>query len=215
MSFSKALPSYSFDSFELSKDRRTTEQPKPILQHGLRPILIKITPHIFTILVIVSIVQLSFREQYWMDLVPPQQYIIAGLTQGGALNALQLAAKVVEMIILASLSFIIMFTAQRYLLGESGLPLGLMASPHQVITGELLRRKGFWSSWNTKSTFNGSTPLPGYTPRSGFYVFCRPSLVTVTGPSAAIAVIPSLDWFSMNKPFVSDPSPFYVFKRDH
>ena len=144
-----------------------------------------------------------------MDLVPPNQQISPGLTQGGALNALQLAAKLVELVILASLSFIVMYTSQRYLLGRSGLPLGLMASPHQVITGELLRRKGFWSAWNTKSTFNGSTPWV-YTP---FWFLCLVSalLVMITGPSAAIAVIPTLDWFPLSKPFLNDPSPYYIF----
>ncbi|KAF8850482.1 hypothetical protein BDZ45DRAFT_770093 [Acephala macrosclerotiorum] len=41
-------------------------------------------------------VQLSFRNVYWMDLKSPQKYISPELTQGGALNFLQLAAKLHE-----------------------------------------------------------------------------------------------------------------------
>ena len=142
-----------------------------------------------------------------MDLLPPTQHIAPGLTQSGALNALQLAAKMVELVIMASMSFIVMHSAQRYLLGKSGLPLGLMASPHQIMTGELLRRKGFWSAWNARSTFNGAS---AYTP---FWILCLAAtlLIIITGPSAAIAVIPTLNWFSVNKPFTNGVSPFYVF----
>ncbi len=188
---SNKFPNDSQNRFNRPKRVPTNERPKPVLEHGTRTMLIKVLPHLFAMIIIVAIVQLTFREHYWMDLVPPNQRIISGLTQGGALNALQLAAKLVELVALASLSSIVLYTPQRYLLGKSGLPLGLLASPHQIITGELLRRKGFRTAWNTKSTFNGSTPW-AYTP---FWILCLLAtvLVTITGPSAAIAVIPSLD----------------------
>ena len=208
-SFSNEILDDTQPSFDRSKRVPTNERPKPVLEYNTRTMVIKVLPHIFATIIISSIVQLSFRNRYWMDLVPPKQQIAPGLTQGGALNALQLAAKLVELVILASLSFIVLYTSQRYLFGKSGLPLGLLASPHQIITGELLRRKGFWAAWSTKSTFNGATPL-GYTP---FWILCllATMLVTVTGPSAAIAVIPSLDWFPLHRPFISEPAPFYIF----
>ena len=196
-SFSYSPESDSLTSLSRPKRIPTNERPKAILSHSLRPVLVKLLPHVLAALVIVAIVQLSFQEQYWMDLVPPNQHISPGLTQGGALNALQLAAKLVELIILSSLSFIVMYTAQQYLLGKSGLPLGLMASPHQVVTGELLRRNGFWSAWNGRSTFTGASPWV-YTP---YWLLCLLAtlLVAITGPSAAIAVIPSLDWFPVGQ----------------
>ena len=53
----------------------------------------KFVLHIFSVHVTAGVVQLSFRNVYWMDLQCSNKDITPGLTQGGALNFLQLATK--------------------------------------------------------------------------------------------------------------------------
>jgi len=180
------------------------ERPKPAIQKGLRANFTKLVPHLTAIAVTVAVVQLSFRNQYWMDLVDPNQTILPGITQAGALNALQLAAKLHEMILVASLSNIVMHVAQAHLIGNHGLPLGLLTNSFMVGSGDFVRRKAFWSSI--------------WTSRSHFWRFWLLSLLatviaTLSGPSSAIAVIPSLNWFPLDKAFDNAVQPYFVFNE--
>jgi hypothetical protein len=79
----------------------TKEKPKIAFGKGLRGNWIKFYPHLLAIAVTLAVVQLSFRNVYWMDLKPPNHRITPGLTQGGALNFLQLAAKLHEYVLLS------------------------------------------------------------------------------------------------------------------
>ena len=79
----------------------TKEKPKIAFGKGLRGNWIKFTSHLPAIAVTLAVVQLSFRNVYWMDLKPPNHQITPGLTQGGALNFLQLAAKLHEYVLLS------------------------------------------------------------------------------------------------------------------
>lgn len=183
---------------------QSLEAPKPAILRGFWPNSYKLFTHLAASAVTVAVVQLSFRNEYWMDLMDPNVEILPGITQGGAMNALQLAAKLHELILVASLGTIIMHVAHEHLVGNHGLPLGLIANMFAIGSGDYLRTKAFWASvWTGKAHYW----------RFWLCSLLATILATLAGPSSAIAVIPSLNWFSIDKPFTDDVLPFYVFNQ--
>lgn len=190
----------------------SSEPRKLAFRSGLLANLPTLLPHLIAIAATFGVISLSYRGTYWMDLVPPQKLIAPLLTQSGALNALQFAAKLHELLILASLTTIVMGAMRTHLLGQSGLPFGLMASGFQIFSGEWLRRKSFWASWKTQkpsgSLFTRYPFVPFLT------LFILSSLVaTLSGPSSAIAIVPTLNWFPLPHPFNTTVLPFFVFNQ--
>ncbi len=180
------------------------EGPKEAIRTGFWPNSYKLLPHLAASAVTIAVIQLSFRNEYWMDLKDPNVEILPGITQGGAMNALQLAAKLHELILVASLGNIIMHFAQSYLVTNRGLPLGLIATGFAIGSGDYLRTKAYWSSIRT-----GKAHYWRFAMLSLFATL----LATLAGPSSAIAVIPSLNWFSIDHPFVNDVLPFYIYNQ--
>jgi hypothetical protein len=197
------------------------EGPKEAIRTGFWPNSYKLLPHLAGSIVTIAVVQLSFKNEYWvslwtsryhlpaltpfqMDLKDPNVEIVAGITQGGALNALQLAAKVHELILIASLGTIVMHVAHAHLIGSRGLPLGMLANGFAIGSGDYIRTKAYWSSIRTG--------------KAHFWRFWLLSLLatilaTIVGPSSAIAVIPSLRWFAIDKPFTDDVLPFFIYNQ--
>ncbi|KUJ24498.1 uncharacterized protein LY89DRAFT_23759 [Mollisia scopiformis] len=188
----------------------TGERPKVAIKPGLRNNWKKIAPHIVAASITVAVCQLSFRDVYWMDLRPPNQLVALNLTQGGALNALQLAAKLHELIILASISSIVLHAVQHHLNGVNGLPLGMITNAFELGSGQFLRRGSFWSSlWRVD-------PVTGKRSRwLSFWLLSLFStiLVTLAGPSSAIAVIPTLGYFDLHHPFNEIILPYFIFNE--
>lgn len=182
----------------------TFENPKPAIYTGFWENSPKLLPHFIANLVTATVVQLSFRNHYWMDLKDPQYEILPGITQGGALNALQLAAKLHELIIVASLGKMILHVAQNYLVGRAGLPLGLITNSFSIGGGDFLFTKAFWKAiWTTRN----------HHWRFWLVSLLATVLAMLAGPSSAIAVIPSLNWYPLEKPFLEEALPFYIFNQ--
>lgn len=182
----------------------TFETPKPAIYTGFRANSSKLIPHFVALGVTAAVVQLSFRKHYWMDLQDPGYKVLPGITQGGALNALQLAAKLHEIILVASLGKIVLHVAQDHLVGRSGLPLGLITNSFSIGAGDFLWTKAFWKSiWTTKNQHW----------RFWLLSLLATTLAMLAGPSSAIAVIPSLDWYPLRYPFQEEVLPFYIFNQ--
>ncbi|KAK5455005.1 hypothetical protein LTS15_005725 [Exophiala xenobiotica] len=217
---------YTVDSFTSSKERITEytkfessdiflpdpasvpqeplEQPKQAIRKGFWANFTKLLPHMTASIVAAIVVGINFRNLYWMDLVDPTVEILPGITQGGALNALQLAAKLVELVLVASLGSIVLHVAQNHLVGDHGLPLGLITNTFSIGSGDFLRTKAFWASaWTSKAHYW----------RFWLFSLFATLLATLTGPSSAIAVIPSLNWFPVDEPFDNNVLPYYVFNE--
>jgi hypothetical protein len=187
-----------------------SEAPKIAIRRGLRDNWTKLAPHVLAICVTAAVCQLSFRNIYWMDLQPPDKQIVLGLTQGGALNFLQLAAKLHELLILASITSIVIHATQAYLTGPSGLPFVMLANAFERGSGRFLRRKAFWASlWSVDTVTKKRNPFMSFWLLSLFSTL----LVTLSGPSSAIAVIPTLNYFDLCRPFELPVLPYYVFNE--
>ncbi|KAK5567751.1 hypothetical protein LTR43_006437 [Exophiala xenobiotica] len=180
------------------------EQPKQAFRKGFWANFTKLLPHMTASIVAAIVVGINFRNLYWMDLVDPTVEILPGITQGGALNALQLAAKLVELVLVASLGSIVLHVAQSHLVGDHGLPLGLITNIFSIGSGDFLRTKAFWASaWTSKAHYW----------RFWLFSLFATLLATLAGPSSAIAVIPSLNWFPVDEPFDNNVLPYYVFNE--
>jgi hypothetical protein len=180
------------------------EQPKQAIRKGFWANFTKLLPHMTASIVAAIVVGINFRNLYWMDLVDPTVEILPGITQGGALNALQLAAKLVELVLVASLGSIVLHVAQSHLVGDHGLPLGLVTNVFSIGSGDFLRTKAFWASaWTSKAHYW----------RFWLFSLFATLLATLAGPSSAIAVIPSLNWFPVDEPFDNNVLPYYVFNE--
>jgi hypothetical protein len=201
----KQAPSYNEISVSGVIPSRSGEVPKVAIQRGLRGNWTKFVPHIIAILVTVGVCQLSFRSVYWMDLQQPNQQIALGLTQGGVLNLLQLAAKLHELLILASISSILLHIVQVHLIGHSGVPLGMISNAFELGSARFLLRRFFWTMlWSG----NQLHLLPLWI----FSIFST-ILVVLSGPSSAIVVIPTLNYFDLPRPFNQSVLPYYVFNH--
>ncbi|RVX73117.1 hypothetical protein B0A52_02244 [Exophiala mesophila] len=200
-----ALDSLQPESSEPRIERADTlERPKPAIVKGLRANYRKFIPHLASIIVTTAVVQLSFRKQYWMDLQDPSANISPGLTQSGALNALQLAAKCHEVILVASLGKTVLRFAQHYLVGPRGLPLGFLTNSFLIGSGDFIFTKAFWSSvWSNKAHYWRFFTISLF----------AAMLAVLVGPSSAIAVIPSLNYYPLNAPFEQEMLPFYIFNH--
>jgi hypothetical protein len=205
---SKGFSSYTdiFPSDNILK--QYSEASKVAIKRGLRGNWTKLVPHILAVSVSLAVCQLSFRDAYWMDLRPPNVPVAFGLTQEGALNFLQLAAKLHELLILASISALVLHAVQTHLTGRSGLPLGMIANAFELGSAQFLRRKAFWSFlWQVDPATGKAFPYMRFWLLSLFSTI----LVTLAGPSSAIAVIPTLNYFDVPRPFEAPVLPYYVW----
>ena len=186
------------------------EVPKVAIKRGLRNNWTKLAPHVLAICVTAAVCQLSFRNVYWMDLQSPEKHIALGLTQGGALNFLQLAAKLHELLILASITSLVLHVIQSHLTGPSGLPFGMVANAFELGSGRFLRRMSFWTSiWSVDPATGKQFPFASFWLLSLFATL----LATLSGPASAISVIPTLNYFDLLRPFNDSVLPYYVFNE--
>jgi hypothetical protein len=135
---------------------RTGEKPKLAIRQGLHGNWWKLVPHIATVRATAGVVQLSFPNVYWMNVQPPDKNISPGLSQSGALNFLQLTAKIHELLILTSISSIVLHIVQLHLTGQDGLPVGMVANAFDLGSAQFLRRESFWSSLLTIDPATGN-----------------------------------------------------------
>ena len=156
------------------------EEPKVILQRGWS--LGKYRIHIVALIATGIVVGFNLSNRYAWD-----QGRLHKFTDDEAINALQFVAKLHEVIIVGSLSSILLHHIRRRLFGPKGVPLGLLSSGYQSSSAEYLCSKEFWSSFRTNKLLT---------------LILSISIVytNMVGPSSAVALIPSLNWFPVAVP---------------
>jgi hypothetical protein len=110
-------------------------------------------------------------------------------TTKNILNVMQFAAKLHEILIIASLSAIVLHRVRHCLWNPKGIQLGLLASSFQVGSFLYHTKTEFWGAvWYSRPTSldNLCTAL--------LFVLSF-ILATLAGPSSAIVMVPKLDWY--------------------
>lgn len=109
------------------------------------------------------------------------------------MNSLQFAAKVHELLILASLSAMILEYTRR-LISVDGLPFGLLSAVHRGADINLLRESAFW--WSICQKKKSTLAL-------GIILVFSALLSVLVGPSSAIAFIPTAGWYNFPGAFTN------------
>lgn len=154
--------------------------------------------HAISLFITLAILLLNISNKYWRDLGTPHQNAI--------LKAFQFAAKGHEISMGMSLSAIVMHRMRYGLSVSGGVPLGLLPAAYQLSSVEYLAEAGFRGGVRAKPTLR-------WLPLSiliawGFF------LSIFVGPSSAIVLIPSLDFWDLPKSFYRTPdhemNPTYI-----
>ena len=120
------------------------------------------------------LIWLYFAEVFWFEESNP---VVS--------NALQFAAKLIELAILGSLSAMVLHYARFCLLGDDGLPYGLLSVTYRVTDiMVLLKEKTFWVSFYKRRTIF-----------LGLFMLLVLLFSVLVGPAAAIILLPTADYY--------------------
>jgi hypothetical protein len=151
--------------------------------------------HILPVGVTFGILQLSFRNLYWADADAPNQRV--------KLSALQVAAKVHEILILVSLSSMVLHYTRKLMAAPKGISFGLLEAAYQSGLSSNPWTIGNWEALKhlkqrVKSKGKGSEARDGTRVRAWHLVILLvvfAFLALFIGPASAITLIPQLDWW--------------------
>lgn len=115
------------------------------------------------------------------------------MSQAAQLKYIQFAAKLHEMFMLASISFILFYFFHRRIL-KRGIPFRFLDTPYIISAGgglAALKTRQFWTAWfSSRSNFS-----------LGILLALCTVLTAVLQPFSAIALIPSLAWWPVKNPY--------------
>jgi len=176
------------ESTQLINERRyqPIEKAKIALKRGFPRL--EFTVHAASLTIIGALLWVHVSETFWRDFEVKKQR-----RQNMELKAWQFAAKVHELLMLASLSFVVFYYMRKLLVRRQGIPFGLVSAPYLTSSPGMLFRRSFWVGWGYHLPFGG-------------LLFLTCILSFALGPSSAITMIPSLGWYEMKNPFWADSS---------
>ncbi|KAI9162898.1 hypothetical protein HJFPF1_04493 [Paramyrothecium foliicola] len=172
------------------------EQSRPLVRgawHGLVRLFLHLPALLFTTIILWT----YYAKVYWFDETGLWNHSIS---TANILNALQLAAKLYELTVLASLADITLKIFKRRLIRQ-GLPMGILSGGYRVGDVFYLCSPHFWAA----------------APR---VVWLAVLLVAITllsvlvGPASAILLVPELGWFPLDGAFSRIPLPIYLETQD-
>jgi hypothetical protein len=138
--------------------------------------------HIPPLAITVTVLALNFSSHYYQDLGAPNQSVILG--------AFQLAAKLHEVLIAASITLVAVNYLQYELLRGRGLSLGQVLAGFQVTSLTSLWSPGVWNKCFSQ----------GFRTRRiqfALLVVVLATLASIVGPSSAILMLPIIGWWDI------------------
>jgi hypothetical protein len=170
------------------------EEPKVALERSVRQLLLSFAIHIIPSATTITLVSLSIFNVYFFDSDGTSTSLPIDMNE--LFNLFQFVAKIHEILLVSSLSAMVMHLVRIFLLGQRGLPFGLLTAGYSVGSAEYLLSKPFLTSAATKTTWIFVALIAVFT-----------ALANTLGPASAIALIPSLDWWQMKHPFGTESLP--------
>lgn len=152
---------------------------------------------------------LSYTCWYWF----PETELNLRLFHADAanvLNWLQLAAKLYEIVVVASMATITVKAYKRSFV-EDGIPLGLLSAAYRVGDVFVLLSSTFWrglgyANWRQPSKLSGQEIK--LLLLAAFFIV-NTLLSQLVGPASAILIIPELDWFPLPGAFSRTAMPIF------
>jgi hypothetical protein len=169
--------------------RNSSEKAKVALKR--QPPYLEFLVHVLTLAIIGGLLFVNIARYFWREFS-----LKAQKKQNVEIKAWQFAAKVYEILIMASLSFVVFTYMRQLLVGPRGIAFGLVSAPHTIASPAMLIKKQFWIRF-------------GRNPAFGLLLLVVCILSIALGPSSAILMIPSLTWSDMKNALSSDDSTIY------
>ena len=183
------------------------EAPKVVKR--ARPRYYELAVHILAILATTAIILVNVINQYWTDLgARTWGDELQGriMSQAAQLKYIQFAAKLHEMFMLASISFILLYFFHHRIL-KRGIPFGFLDAPYIISAGgglAVLKTRRFLTAWfSSRSNFS-----------LGILLALCTILTAVLQPFSAIALIPSLAWWPVKNPYDGHNFRVYIGNPD-
>jgi hypothetical protein len=188
-------------------DKKIGNESDITVKRNWRRVLTRSVIHLAPVAVTAYILQLNFRRIYWRDSNDKKlnEY----------LGALQVAAKLHEVLIIYSLSQVVLYNLQRNLVSCQGVPFGLFSSAYHTFLGGYPFTLSYFHSWATifGKRASRSTSTRGRWLGLAFLVLLVALLSLAVGPSSAIVVIPRLGWWDYDDVFRLFNNPRDPFKQ--
>ncbi|MCJ1378917.1 hypothetical protein MMC17_002016 [Xylographa soralifera] len=161
----------------------TREVPKPVFRKSLKAALSNSAIHVLPILASLTAVTLNLKTIY-------VGRTLTGQIESAAINIamLQGTAKLVELLIVASLTTIVVHTIRTEMVLGDGVPLGAIGGAFMFSSLSYFWSPELWGSFQSKLTLSAKLRLYGVLILSGL-------LAATVGPSTAVLIIPrNQDW---------------------
>lgn len=204
-----AQPEPTSDELEYEDEQESnTELQKVAISQNRSRALLQTCALLLPVGLSFGILQLSFRHVYWRG---------GGEADGDPhgineiLGVLQLAAKVHEIFIVFSLSQLVLHYLRQQLISARGLPFGLFTSAYLVALGSHPLSRGFLYSW--KSIFRRKH-IQWQSFGLALLIVLATLVGLAAGPASAIALIPRLDWWSLQDLFTFYERPDTITTSD-
>jgi hypothetical protein len=173
-----------------------TEEPKVLISKDSVPRFTESLVHLVLLAITAYVLVLNFRNTYWSDTETP--YV------NTKLEALQFAAKLYEILICASLASTSLHLLRYALWSAEGVSLGSLIASYGFGNVSILLSPAFWAGLI-------AAMQPRQQPRHFalmIFLVLAIFMAAVAGPSAAIMLIPQLDWWpqSYNASLISSGS---------
>lgn len=168
-------------------DRHSTAQSDEQSKRAIRSNLdwIELSIHLLGPAATSVVISLHAASHYWVDLGDD-----GSLSINATLKYLQVAAKLHETAMMASIFYVLLFLLHRRLI-KRGVSFGHLDAPYMIGAGGgigLLVTKRFWSPWRQHLSFS-------------LILLFSILLTLALNPASAIAMIPSLAYWSISNPF--------------
>ncbi|CAI6244225.1 unnamed protein product [Periconia digitata] len=167
------------------------EEPKEALKRGLKSFpIVEVIVHALAIGTVGVLIWLNVVKMPWVDFVIDDDTVETGYWQ--------LVAKAHELLITTSLSYIAFYYMRAMLMGERGVPFGLLSSTYQFSKPTMLYRHGAWISAVSHRAIFGLTLLV-------FGVISN-----LANPFSAILMIPTPGWVTTGERISADASTIHI-----
>lgn len=146
---------------------------------------VELSIHLLGLAATSVVISLHAANHYWVDLGED-----GSLSINAILKYLQVAAKLHETAMMASISYVLLFLLHRRLL-QKGVSFGHLDAPYMIGAGGgigLLITKRFWSPWRQHLIFS-------------LILLFSILLTLALNPASAIAMIPSLAYWTISHPY--------------
>ncbi|KAK4248146.1 hypothetical protein C7999DRAFT_31461 [Corynascus novoguineensis] len=189
---SHSSPGTTEDSHQLPESRNAKGQPV-LLDNGAR--FWDSSIHLLPLALTALLIAMNIQRWYWIH---EEDMYKLWESPDTILSLFQFAAKVHELLVIASLGALTLKLFKRHLVG-SRIPLGLLTGAYRV--GDI--------PYIFSSSFHGAAW--GSYWFLALVIFINTMLATLVGPSSAILMVPDLDWYPLPGAFnnIQEPRVYY------